>query len=173
MGSAEQVTQTLQGAEILNSNLESQFRGLFSDARMTADLRMELFGLDPNDPARPEVQAAVDAFLAGRPGRVRRPWERIFRLFRYGSIYMEGTEQHGTDPSTPTQEECNRYAHAAERRNAFGPVDHAAIQSDTRSMDDTSACDAGSGTASGDCRYVAAPSTMVPDAPEGIPQRIP
>ncbi|MBZ5493571.1 MAG: DUF4157 domain-containing protein [Acidobacteriia bacterium] len=170
---AELETLLLSGAEIRNPDLERQFRGLFSDRRMTPDLRMELFGLDANDPARPEVQAAVDDFLAHRAGTRARPWERIFRLFRYGAIFLEGSEVTGTDHSTLSESDCNRFARAAEHRNDFGPVDHAAIQSETRSMDNTAECDTESGTAHGDCHYVAAPSTLSPETPEGTPRQIP
>lgn len=170
---AELETLLLSGSVIENRDLEAQFRGLFSDPRMTPDLRMELFGLDASDPARPEVQAAVEDFVRGRPGSRRRPWERIFRLFRYGAIFMEGSEVTGTDHNTPNETECNSYARQAERRNDFGSIDPAALQADTRSMDDTTVCDTESGTADRDCRYVAAPSTLSPTAPEGAPRQIP
>jgi hypothetical protein len=170
---AELETMLLTGTPIANRDLETQFRGLFSDPRMTPAMRMELFGLTADDPAWPEAQAAVDDFLAHRAGTRRRPWEGIFRLFRYGAIFMEGSEVTGTDHPAVSDADCNRYARVAERQNAFGPVDHAAIQADTRSMDNTSTCDSESGTPSGDCRYVAAPSTLSPQAPEGIPRQIP
>jgi len=170
---AELETLLLSGSVIENRDLEAQFRGLFSDPRMTPDLRMELFGLEASDPARPEVQAAVDDFIRARPGSSRRPWERIFRLFRYGAIFMEGSEVTGTDHNTPNASECNSYARQAERRNDFGPIDHAALQAETRSMDDTTVCDTESGTADQNCRYVAAPSTLSPTAPEVAPQQIP
>ena len=53
------------------------------------------------------MQAAVDDFLRLRPGTRARPWERIFRLFRYGAIYLTGAEVTGTDTSTPTTSNCN------------------------------------------------------------------
>jgi len=177
---AEELSIFLNGGEIGQRDLDPQFRGLLSDKRMTPDLQMELFGLEHNDPIRPQVTAAVSAFLATRPGTRSRPWEGIFRLFRYGAILMQGTETKSETTTTPahsdTLEEgpCRDHGRELERTHEFGPMSPSALETQTRPRDEDAECAADEGGGSHeDCHYVPPPhqtDTLI--APDIAPERL-
>lgn len=133
--SAEAVTPLLTGKEIPNARLSTEFLGLFK--RTTADEWMQLFGLASADPSRPQVEEAVNAFIASN-GQGPRPWERVFRPLRYGVVRLHGTEQV-PDPKKPgkaatdkdrevTASDCKDYGKKAEDQGLLGPIDPEALR---------------------------------------------
>jgi hypothetical protein len=177
---AEEISVFLMGSEIGNRDLESQFRALLSDPRMTPDLQMELFGLEHNDPARPQVTAAVAAFLATPRGTTSRPWDGIFRLFRYGVVFLRGTETETQDVTTPGHSDtldespCRDHGRRLTRAGAFGPINPQTLEAQIRPRDEDTECAREEGEARDeDCRYVPPPHTPDPlSAPDIAPQRL-
>ncbi len=144
--SAEDVTALLTGSEIVPSQMTSEFLDLFK--RTTPDEWMQLFGLGADSSLRPEVEGAVNAFIASN-GKGKRPWERVFRPLRFAAVHLEGTEM----PAAPKKEEssaskpdvpaprdgkpvpvteegqCDMYGEKAEREGGFGPaIDSSLLQ---------------------------------------------
>jgi hypothetical protein len=177
--SAEEASVLLLGDEIANRDLQAQFRTLLSDPRMTADLQMELFGLEHDDPSRPQVLEAVAAFLRARSG-ASRPWDPIFQLFRSGAILVRGTETETRTTMVPESSQtlddgpCRQHAKEVEAQNGFGPIDPGALEASTRPTDPNTACDPGNAQQHEDCHYEPPPgSELTLTAPDIAPQRIP
>jgi hypothetical protein len=126
--SAEDITMLLLGEEIPNRELADQFVSLFRSLPDPAD-RLALFGLGPGDSLVPKVLLAIDAFLRN-PHAGNRPWERIFRLLRFGSIRTMHSERRAfteTERTTGSLErlsegECRTRGLEAERRGLLPPV---------------------------------------------------
>jgi hypothetical protein len=145
--SAEEVTPLLTGKEIPTARLTPEFLDLFK--RTTSDEWMQLFGLVSADPSRPQVEEAVNAFIASN-GQGPRPWERVFRLLRYGVVRLHGTDQV-PDPKRPgkaatdkdqevTGADCKAYGKTAEDQNLLGPIDSSALQPIARDANQDESC---------------------------------
>lgn len=144
--SAEEVTALLTGGEILPKQMTGEFLDLFK--RTTPDEWMQLFGLGTDSSLRPEVESAVNAFIASN-GKGDRPWERVFRPLRFAAVQLEGTELRAVpqkqEPASGKSEShasadgkaipitedatCAMYGEKAERESRFGPaIDPALLQ---------------------------------------------
>lgn len=132
--SVEQVQAILTGREILRPELRGQFLGLFRG--LTADERLQFFGLEPDSPSARAGQEAIDQFMRSSPS-ASRPWDRVFRFLRYAHVTVSGTEivanpnqeaAHPTSSPAPpapgplSQRECDDFGHQAEAGHGFGEI---------------------------------------------------
>lgn len=124
--SAAELTGHLIGAEFSNRDLSNEFLGLFREVTDRSQ-RLTLFGLTEASPLANRVIESVDQFVANN-GRGRRPWERIFQMFRMATVKLR-PPLPARGPSTPhaavtvpiTGAECDRRQQLAESRHLFGP----------------------------------------------------
>jgi hypothetical protein len=144
--SAEDLSVVLLGEEIPNEELTSQFQSLFNRLTEPAD-RLAVFGIAPTDEIAPQVLDAVEQFVQSG-GRGRRPWERIFRLLRFGvarvvrteMVEQTRTERHPGSVTRLPDDECRPHARRAEATGEFGPVDPAALRPTTSSEESNDDC---------------------------------
>ena len=85
--------------------MTKEFLDLFEPT--SSDEWMQLFGLNTDNPIRPEVEKAVRTFLASK-GAGSRPWERVFRLLRFGAVHLSGSEMVPDTKTPPTPEHDTR-----------------------------------------------------------------
>jgi len=145
--SAEEITPLLTGSEILPAQLTPEFLDLFK--RTEPDEWMQLFGLDPADAIRPEVEAAVRKFIASE-GRGARPWEQVFRLLRFGAVQLVGTEmvedkKHPgkaayDDSDAVTGDDCKEYGKKAEAAGLLGPISKEATHPTSKDAETGETC---------------------------------
>ena len=145
--SAEAVTPILTGSEIMPPQMTPEFLDLFK--RTNSDEWMQLFGLDGASPIRPNVEDAVKAFIASE-GKGPRPWERVFRLLRFGAVTLHGTEKidDPNDKGKPAEDHnpdvdedaCKGYGKQAESTGALPAIDPALMKPSATDAESDESC---------------------------------